>query len=352
MPDWTKSMEQSYEYYTVEPRSLAEVKRIDTVKSASFSRDNDSETLGSATIDTTNSFGETYIRGYLKTIQNGVTEKHPLGTVLVQTPSSTFNGMITNISMDAYTPLIELKENRPPLGYTLPIGTNIMEAAYRIIRENARVPVTKVDSDKTLRVDFVSNTSDTWLTFVSDLIANASYELGLDEYGHILFVPIRDADALQSVWTYDDGNSSILYPELTMDHDLYGIPNVIKVVYSYGSQYDEVEVVNDDPNSPTSTVNRGRKITYWDTEPALAGYVTKEQIQAYAERKLKALSTIEYTISYTHGYCPVRVGDCVRLNYEKAGITNVKARVISQNIKCQLPCEVAEKAVITTKLWG
>ena len=352
MPDWTKSMEQSYEYYTVEPRSLADVKRLDTVKNASFSRDNDSETLGSATIDATNTFGETYIRGYLKTIQNGVTEKHPLGTVLIQTPSSTFNGKITDISMDAYTPLIELKENRPSLGYTLPIGTNIMEAAYRIVRENARVPVTKVEDTRTLRVDFVANTSDTWLTFLIDLIANANYELGLDELGHIMFVPIQEADALQPVWTYDDGNSSILYPELTMDHDLYGIPNVIKVVYSYGNQYDEVEVVNDDPNSPTSTVNRGRRITYWDTDPALAGYVTEKQIQEYAERTLKALSTIEYTISYTHGYCPVRVGDCVRLNYERAGITNVKARVISQNVKCTLPCEVSEKAVITTKLWG
>jgi hypothetical protein len=344
-------MEQSYEYYTVEPQTLADVKRIDTVKSASFSRDNDSETLGSATIDTTNSFGETYMRGYLKTIQNGVTEKFALGTVLIQTPSSTFNGKITDISMDAYTPLIELKENQPPLGYTLSKGTKIMEAAYRIIRENARVPVTRVDDSRELQVDFVANTDDTWLTFVTDLIANAEYELGLDEYGHILFVPIQDADALQAVWTYDDGNSSILYPELTMDHDLYGIPNVVEVAYYFGDQYRTAIAINDDPNSPTSTVNRGRKITYRDVDPSLAGYVTEAQIQAYAERKLKALSTIEYTISYTHGYCPVRVGDCVRLNYEKAGISNVKARVISQNVKCKLPCEVSEKAVITTKLW-
>ena len=365
MPDWTKSMQQSYEYYTVEPTTLADVKRLDNVKSASFSRDSDTETLGSATVDATNSVGETYLRGYLKTIQNGITEKFPLGTVLVQTPSSNFNGKVMDVSMDAYTPLIELKEKRPPLGYTIRKGTRIMDAAYRIIRENARVPVNAieptyvtndagelVDMSPTLQQDFVANTDDTWLSFVIDLIANAKYELGLDEMGRILFQPIREMASLQPVWTYDDGNSSILYPELTMNHDLYGIPNVVEVVYSYGSDYKIAVAKNEDPNSPISIQNRGREIVYRDTEPSLAGYATDDQVQAYAERLLRALSTIEYTVSYTHAYCPVRVGDCVRLNYEKAGITDVKAKVISQNVKCQLGCSVSEKAVFTTKLWG
>lgn len=364
MPDWTKSMEQSYEYYTVEPTTLADVKRLNTVKSAGFNRDLDTETLGSATIDVTDSVGETYIRGYLKTIQNGVTEKHALGTVLVQTPSSTFNGMIMNVSMDAYTPLIELKEKRPPLGYTIRKGTRIMDAAYRIIRENARAPVNEVepifvtnddgeliDESPTLQYDFVANVDDTWLSFVIDLIANARYELALDEMGHILFSPIRDMASLQPVWTYDDGNSSILLPELSMDHDLYGIPNVVEVVYSYAGDCKTVVVKNEDPNSPVSTISRGREIVHRDTQPSLAGYVTQEQIRAYAERLLRSLSTIEYTVSYTHAYCPVRIGDCVRLNYTKAGIRNIKAKVISQNIKCELPCTVSEKAVFTNSLW-
>lgn len=491
MPDWTKSMQQSYEYYTVEPTTLADVKRLDNVKKASFSKDSDSETLGSATIDVTNSVGESYIRGYLKTIQNGVTEKFPLGMVLSQTPSSSFNGKILDVSMDCYTPLIELKEKKPPLGYTIRKGTRIMDAAYRIVRENCRVPVNKVepdikksknlidsnsmvagyidassghiaspysifnekttdyipvtpgtittfqiwgdavgseyfwygylfyDKDKnpigkrisshlyeitganqhyettisivsdaayirlsarmftnvtlqlelgstatsyeayfepidrspTLQHDFVANTDDTWLSFVIDLIANAKYELGLGELGDVLFLPKQDLASLQPVWTYNDGNSSILYPELSMDHDLYGIPNVVEVIYSYGSDYKQAVAKNEDPNSPISTVSRGREIVHRVTDPSLAGYVTQDQIQDYAERLLKELSTIEYKVSYTHAYCPVRVGDCVRLNYKKAGIMGIKAKVISQNISCEPGCPVSEKAVFTSKLW-
>lgn len=383
MPDWTKSMEQSYEYYTVEPTTLADVKRLDNVKTASFSRDADTETLGSASISVTNSVGETYMRGYLKTRQNGVTEKFPLGTVLVQTPSSSFNGKIMDVTMDAYTPLIELKEKSPPLGFTLRKGTRILDAAYNIITDrtysqdpsnstegypNARVPVNPVepiyekdaegnlvDKSPVLQDNFTANTDDTWLSFIIDLLYCAKYELGLDEMGRILFLPIQDMASLQPVWTYDDGNSSILLPEITINHDLYGIPNRVEVVYSYGGSYMTSYAENNDPNSPVSIKNRGRIITYRDTNPSLGDsvtYVTPAQLDAYAERLLRALSTLEYTVTYTHAYCPVRVGDCVRLNYEKAGISNIKAKVISQNIKCGLPCQVSEKAVFTNKLWG
>ena len=66
---------------------------------------------------------------------------------------------------------------------------------------------------------------------------------------------------------------------------------------------------------------------------------------------LEELSSVEYELSYTHGYCPVRIGDCVRLNYEKAGLKNIKAKVVSQNITCESGCKVTEKAVFTNKLW-
>lgn len=364
MPIWTESMDQSFEYYTVEPTTLADVKRLDNVKKASFSRDAETQTLGSATIDVTNSVGESYIRGYLVTSQNGVTEKFPLGTVLSQTPSSSFNGKIMDVSMDCYSPLIELKEKRPPLGYTVRKGTRIMDAAYSIVRENCRVPVNKIepifktdengeqiDMSPTLQYDFTANTDDTWLSFVVDLIANAKYELGLGEKGNILFLPKQNIESLQPVWTFSDDNSSILLPDITVNHDLYGIPNVVEVIYSYGSDYKQVVAINDDPNSPTSTVSRGRKIVYRDTNPSLRGYVTPDQLQAYAERVLKELSTLEYTVNFTHAYVPVRIGDCVRLNYTRAGITDIKAKIISQNIKAQPGCQVSTKAVFKSKLW-
>jgi hypothetical protein len=345
-------MRQTYEYYVVDPNSWRDTRRLDNVRACTINRDSEVETLGSATIDITDSVGECYIRAYLVTDQNGVVEKTALGTVLVQTPSSEFDGKIRTITMDAYTPLLELKESPPPLGYYVPKDENVMSIAYRLSREHARAPVVSTNSDKTLIYNFVSDPNDTWLSFLTDLVANAKYRFDLDEMGRILFTPDQDTASLQPIWTYDDGNSSILYPELSMDHDLYGVPNVVEVVYSNGSTYYQARAVNDDPNSPISTVSRGREIIHRVTDPDLIGDPTKNQIQEYADQLLRNLSSLEYTITYTHGYCPVRVGDCVRLNYERAGLTNIKAKVISQSIKCEPGCPVTEKAVFTTKLWG
>lgn len=351
MPNWLSTMQQTFEYYIVDPGTWRDVKKVDNVISSTINRDWNAETLGSASISIAESLGECYIRIYLITIQNGVKEKHPLGTFLIQTPSYSFDGKIKNVTMDAYTPLLELKENMPPLGYSILKDENIMDRAYRIVREQVRAPVIKTETDDMLFTNFVANVDDTWISFVYDLIANAKYSLYLDEMGRVLFTPDQDTASLQPVWTYDDSNSSILYPSLDIDHDLYGIPNVVEVIFSNGASYYYGKAVNDDPASPISTVNRGREITHRVTDPDLLGDPTEEQIQAYAERLLREMSSLEYTISYTHGYCPVRIGDCVRLNYSRAGLRGIKAKVISQSIKCEPGCPVTEKAVFTTQLW-
>lgn len=351
MPDWTQSMTQTFEYYTVDPGTWKDVKRLDTVTSCSITRDINAETLGSASIDVTEMFGESYIRAYLVTVQNGVTEKFPLGTYLIQTPSSSYNGKYTSVSLDAYTPLIELKEKRPPLGYYLPEDDNLMEDACRLTQENLRAPVVTAVSDTKIYKDFVSNTNDTWLTFLSDLIANAKFYFDLDELGRIIFSPKQDTASMQPVWTYTDDNSSILYSDIDIDHDLYGIPNVVEVIYSDEHSYYYSRVVNDDPNSPISTVSRGREIPVRVSNPDMNGVPTQPMVDEYAEQYLRDQSTLEYSIRYKHGYCPVRIGDCVRMNYTRAGINGIKARVISQTINCESGCSVEEESTFQMKFW-
>lgn len=352
MTNWLGTMQQTFEYYIVDPGTWKDISKVENVISSSINRDASAETLGSASINVNETLGECYIRIYLITIQNGVREKHPLGTFLVQTPSYSFDGKTKNITLDAYTPLLELKENYPPLGYSLLKGENILSMAYRITREQARAPIYETTNNQVLHTNFIAATDDTWITFLNDLLANAEYKFGLDELGRILFLPDQDTRSLQPVWTYTDDNSSILYPDLDIDHDLYGIPNVVEVIYSNGNQYYYGEAINNDPNSPISIVSRGRRITHRVTNPGVLGNPTQAQIQEYAEQLLRELSTLEYTITYKHGYCPVRLGDCVRLNYKRAGLNGVKAKVISQTIDCVPGCPVTEKAVFTAELWG
>lgn len=352
--DWTKSMIQTYEFYEIDPGTWKNKRKLDNVLEFSISRDSSAETLGSATIDCTENLGELYVRAYMTPVQNGIKYNIPLGTYIAQTPSESFDGRATSISLDAYSPFLELKDTRPPLGFTVSKNVNIMETAVRLCREHMRAPVIPPveDASKTLFDDFVANTDDTWLTFLIDLIANANFEFGLDELGQVIFEPIKDTASMQPVWVYDDSNSSILYPDISVERDLYGIPNVVEVVFSSDGRSLYSKVVNDDKNSPISTVNRGREIHYRDTSPSISGNPTQGMLDEYAEKLLRNLSTLEYTVSYKHGYSPARIGDCVRLNYKRAGINNVKAKIISQSFSCETGCSVTEKAVYTNKLWG
>lgn len=349
--DWTKGMVQTYEYYRVDPNTWKDADRINGIESCVINRDKSNETLGSATIDCDFKMDECYIREYLVAVQNGKTYKVPLGTHLAQTPAVKFDGKRHKYSMDAYTPLIEMKEVPPPIGYSLLKGQPILELASNLCRENLRAPVIFTKSTDTLYADFVSNLNDTWLTFISDLILNAKHELDIDEMGRVMFAPVQDVASLSHVWTYDDDNSSILYPDISDERDLYGIPNVVEVVYSTDSEFLYSRVENKDVNSPISIQNRGREIVYRDSNPSIVGKPDKTYIDNYATQLLRDLSCLEHKITYRHGYCPVRIGDCVLLNYKRSGLANVKAKVISQSIKCETGCPVEETAVYTTKLW-
>lgn len=352
MIDWTESMIQTFEYYIVDPNTWRDKEIIKTIKSSSITWDSSKETLASATFDLTGAIEECYIRIYLIAIQNGVKYKIVLGTFLVQTPSTTFDGRIDSVSVDAYSPLLELKENPPPLGYYVPKNENIMDTAYYIIREQTRAPVVKPKCEELQHSDFIANTDDTWLSYTSDLISNARYYLDLDEVGRILFAPKQELSSLQPIYTFSDDNSSILQPSITIDKDLYGIPNIIEVIYSDGVNHLFSRVVNDDPNSLTSTVKRGRNILKRITNSSFPGVPTQAQIDEYANTSLKSLSELQCTVSYTHGYYPIHIGNCVRLNYKRANLIDVKARVISQQINCSAGCSVTEKAVFTANLWG
>ena len=103
MPDWTKAMKQTFEYYVVDPGTWKDAKRIQNVISSSITRDAETETLGSLTLDIAEPLGECYVRVYLVTIQNGIKEKLPLGTFIVQTPSYDFDGKVKSVKLDAYT---------------------------------------------------------------------------------------------------------------------------------------------------------------------------------------------------------------------------------------------------------
>jgi len=354
MIDWTKSMRQTFEYYIVEPYTWFDIEQLTAIKSCSITRDLTLDTLGSASIESSDDLNDKYVRVYLIATQGDEKEKIPLGTFLAQSPSTSFDGKVHAVSHDAYTPLIELTEKPMAMGFAVRKGENVVRRARGILLDySLRAPVGDCEDATTLTGDFLSDPSDTRLTFVSDLLSNAKYSLGLDELGRLIFEPYKDLNALQPRWIYTDDNSSILYPELSASRDIFGVPNKVEVVFSSskGDFLTSTEV-NDDETSIVSYQARGRWIVRRDSSPDVVDGINQEQLDAYAHKKLVDLSSVDFELSYRHGYCPVRLGDCVMLNYRRADVRNTKAKVIKQVIDCIPGCPVQETAVFTKKLYG
>ena len=141
MPDWTASMQQTYAYYEVDPGTWRDLRKIENVISSSIKRDSSNDTGGSASFNVSSDLGEVYIRTYLVTTQNRIVDRTCLGTHLCQTTDDDFDGKSRAITLDGYSPLLELKETSPPIGYALAANVNILEAAKRLAMENLRAPV-------------------------------------------------------------------------------------------------------------------------------------------------------------------------------------------------------------------
>ena len=368
--DWTKSMKQTYEFYIVNPVSGSNVKKLDNVISASVSRDITTDTQVSGSIEYDGELDEEYVRIYLVAEQGDEIEKIPLITMLCQTPSTSFNGKRKTTSITGYSPLIELQSVYPPLGYTIPStimnpNINLGELIPSVCEDNMRLKVLTMPQDdsmvmltkQVLAQPYVSDPSRSWFDLIQDLLGMVSYKARVDELGRTFFEKSQNIAQMSPLYTFDTSNSSILSSDISIDRDLYGIPNIIEVVVTLldGTTISAV-AVNDDRNSAASTVARGRKVVQRVINPENLGKLAndsygKERAQEYANELLEQASTLEYRISYKHGYCGNNIGECVRIDYPQAGISNEKAYVISQKIDCKTGCTVEETAILTKKLF-
>ena len=340
MTDWKRGMQRIFEFYRVNPETWGDAERLETVTGADITRDADLETLGSASFSMDAFDGEMYVRTYLVTIQDGVREAWPLGTHLLISDGRDFDGMRSSRTVGGYTPLKELLDDMPPLGFTLPAGTG-MARIESLMRLHARMPVGESDmlysSDEPYTAD---PDADSWLSFLSGWLAKAGCCIDVDERGNGVIAPIQDSRALAPCFTFDDGNSSILQPAVTVDSNMPDVPNVVEVVSSGADGTLSCELADDSEDSPTSTKGRGRTVRHRESSPDLPDNPTQSDVDDAARRLLRKLTATQYEIRFTHAYVPgLRPGMAVRLAYSRMGM-DVSAVIASQTIHCTPACQV------------
>lgn len=331
--DWRKGFSSRY-YISILDRNTWRDLRMIEITGGTINRE-DSDLRESADIDCVN-YSETteqFIRVWLDAKQNGSSTHTPLFTGIATSPSRNIEGNLTTNTLQCYSILKIAQDILLPRGWYAPSGINAGEMINELLNV-LPVDISIAKNPPGLKTAIIAESNENCLSMTDKILDTINWRMKLDGYGNIHIEPYNK----EPIVAFDALSNDVLEPSLSVSYDWYDIPNVYRAVLddSYSIARD------DDPNSPLSTVSRGREIWYEDSSAYLQD---KETLAEYAERMLKKTQQVATTISYTRRFDPsVYVSDVVRLGYNAQKI-NGNYMVASQSITLGYNARTSEEVI-------
>lgn len=221
--------------------------------------------------------------------------------------------------------------------YTIPAGTNYMDAVRSLLSQagitevnltatSLTVPTDLVYQPGTSYLDIINGTSTvTGATVVmgqtAGLLEQINYRtLWFNENGVAQTQPWVNPSSTAPGYTYVDDSQSVIMPAVTRQTDLWDVPNVWVVVVSQTTTaLIESTYQNTNANSPTSIPSRGREIVHF----AQNYYASAQQtVDSYAEQLAFQDSQVYETITFDTAIIPIHEDyDVVQLQFSALGIS-------------------------------
>lgn len=350
--DWSRTAQLTWRYCLVDTETWDDGDVLDGVTSCSVSWDSSTETLLSGSLEVDENFpsGECYVRVWCDATQDGRTERFAVATMLCQASSDSSEGTKRTFSVEAHSPLLELNDDRPPVGWA---ASGQVDDAIALICTHMRAPLRDYESTKNLPNPVVAGEDDTWLTMLWAILDSADLTMVVDGMGEVRIEPKSAMWALAPVMTLSDTDErGVLWADMSRETSIFGIPNRMEVIWSNGSQNFRAVATNTDPSSLTSTVTRGRVVSMRETNPeGLMGSPSQETVNAFATRRLREESVVTRTYQLRAGYMPLWLGMAVQLELAKLDANEV-ARIDAMDIQCDVEAGMDLTLTSTRELWG
>lgn len=268
-------------------------------------------------------------------------ERTPIGQLLLSSPKKKITDTGTIRDCECYSKLKILDDDKVESRYTVLAGTNAINEVKRLIGNS--YPFSIPDSNLTTSTDKDWEIGTPKLDIINDLLSVINYNsLTVDNNGVFVSSPYVLPTDREIQVTYEDNEAtSIIDPEIQEDIDLYDVPNVI-VRYTNSAEIDPPLVAtyeNNNPSSPTSTINRGRRIVSAEAVSDVADLQTLQLITKKDAYQLNdKYSYVEFStaINPVHGYLT-----CIQL---KAYDINNKYIETEWSIDCQTGGEMRHRA--------
>lgn len=247
---------------------------------------------------------ERWVRIYMDAVQSGDVSHTPLFTGIATSPSRDIDGAVEERELECYSVLKACEDILLPRGWYVPAGRNAVLA----IKSLLEVTPAPVDGDETasplMQDALIAEDDETNLTMIEKILNAINWQMQISGDGTIVLSPV----SVDPVAEFSPLALDIVETSLSVERDWFECPNVFRATLN------EMSAVarDDDPDSPLSTVNRGREIWAQDE----ADLSDDETLAEYAKRKLKEAQAVAEKAKYSRRFLPyVNVGDVVRLDY-------------------------------------
>ena len=221
----------------------------------------------------------------------------PLGVLMPSTVEPSKDRSAHTLSIQAYDRCWRVRDNKVEGSLHLPAGTNYIDAIEGLLISSGIATTLKTPTESTLaedREDWQTGTS--YLTIINELLSEINYnQLWFDQNGYAVLEPVSNPTAGNIDHTFtnqkrDPRNAKeveaiSVYPKISRKTDIYQAPNVFVCICSNADKDAGMvaKAVNSNPQSPLSTIRRGRRIVQVVNVNNIA---SQNDLQAYADRLL------------------------------------------------------------------
>lgn len=245
----------------------------------------------------------------------------PQGVFLLSTPPRKTDNTGIYREVEAYDLLQAVSDDAVETRFTVTAGTNYIVAVKDVLDSVGITDQNLAPTDLTLPEDRDWEPGTSKLAIVNDLLTAINYaSLEFNEDGQAVAKPYVSPATRASEYTYKNDSTSVIFPGVEQNLDLFAVPNKWVLVKSEPDAGPLIGVyTNTNPNSPTSTVNRARTIVDYQNNVEAAEQAT---ITALAARAGAEASQIYENIVLPTAIMPFHSNaDVLTLEYTRLGIS-------------------------------
>lgn len=263
---------------------------------------------------------------YSFTDSAGERYEEPVITGFLDIGDAEHNGALVAGSAVISGMLVVMSDTGPGHPMTISAGTAAVAEAERIARALS-LRVSAAPSSYKLGKARTFDADATWLAIVNWLLGVAGFSSAYtDAWGTVQMQPYVEPTERTPAWMFRDDEASFFKPGVRSSDNRADTPNVVRLWYEDDRRGLFAEARNDDPRSQSSTVARGREKLLCETVDELAGDTTATMLASLISEAGKRLRDNSTRIEYVDVPClfaPVRINDCVELDYTAAGLSIV-----------------------------